>query len=51
MIRPPRAVLPAIEATLESVLTELTSKPLTGVLWIVEPGRIGVYDPHEETNL
>lgn len=29
----------------------LPSKPLTGVLWIVEPGRIRVYDPHEETNL
>lgn len=51
VIRPPRPVLPAIRATLESVLAELTSKPLTGVLWIVEPGRIRVYDPHEETNL
>lgn len=51
VIRPPRPVLSAIRATLESVLAELTSKPLTGVLWIVEPGRIRVDDPHEETNL
>ncbi len=23
-------------------------EPLTGLLWIVEPGRIRVYDPHDE---
>jgi predicted nuclease of predicted toxin-antitoxin system len=51
VIRPPRPVLPAIKATLESVLAELTSQPLTGVLWIVEPGRIRVYDPHHEADL
>ncbi len=51
VIRPPRPVLSAIKATLQSVLGELTSKPLTGTLWIVEPGRIRVYDPHEETEL
>jgi predicted nuclease of predicted toxin-antitoxin system len=48
VIRPPRPVLPAIKATLESALAELTSKPLTDLLWIVEPGRIRVYDPHDE---
>jgi predicted nuclease of predicted toxin-antitoxin system len=48
VIRPARPILTAIRATLESVLTELRSKPLTGVLWIVEPGRIRVYDPHDE---
>lgn len=48
VIRPLHPVLPAIRATLESVLAELTSKPLTGLLWIVEPGRIRVYDPHDE---
>ncbi len=48
--RPPRPILPAIKATLESVLVELTSRPLTGMLWIVEPGRIRVYDPHDESN-
>jgi hypothetical protein len=48
VIRPHRPVLSAIKATLQSVLAELTSKPLAGVLWIVEPGRIRVYDPHDE---
>ena len=51
VIRPPRPALSAIKATLESVLVELTAKPLTGLLWIVEPGRIRVYDPHEEPGL
>lgn len=51
VIRPPRPVLPAIKATLESVIFELTSKPLKGMLWIVEPGRIRIYDPHEDPNL
>jgi hypothetical protein len=45
VVRPPRPVLSAIRATLVSVLGELRSRPLTGVLWIVEPGRIRVYDP------
>ncbi len=49
VVRPPRPVLPAIRATLVSVLDELRSRPLTGVLWIVEPGRIRVYDPHGDT--
>jgi hypothetical protein len=51
VIRPPRPVLPAIKATLVSVLADLTSKPLKGLLWIVEPGRIRVYDPHDEPEL
>jgi hypothetical protein len=34
VIRPPRPVLPAIRATLLSVLAELTSRRLTGMLWI-----------------
>jgi hypothetical protein len=48
VVRPPRPVLPAIRATLLSVLGELRSRPLTGVLWIVEPGRIRAYDPPRE---
>jgi len=48
VLRPPRPVLTAIRATLQSVVAELTSKRLTGALWIVEPGRIRVYDPHDE---
>jgi predicted nuclease of predicted toxin-antitoxin system len=51
VIRPPRPVLPAVKATLQSVLAELTAKSLAGVLWIVEPGRIRVYDPHDEADL
>jgi predicted nuclease of predicted toxin-antitoxin system len=45
MVRRPRPVLPAIRATVVSVLDELRSRPLTSVLRIVEPGRIRVYDP------
>jgi predicted nuclease of predicted toxin-antitoxin system len=48
VVRPPRAILPAIRATLLSVLSELKSRPLKGMLWIVEPGRIRVYDAHQD---
>jgi predicted nuclease of predicted toxin-antitoxin system len=48
VIRPPRPVLPAIRATLLSVLGDLVSRPLAGKLWIVEPGRVRVYDPGDE---
>ena len=37
-----------IRATLTSVLSDLTARPLEGRLWIVEPGRIRVYDPRRE---
>jgi hypothetical protein len=48
VVRPPRHVLPAIRATLVSVLGELKSRPLKGSLWIVEPGRIRIYNPHDD---
>ncbi len=48
VIRPPRPLLPAIRATLLSVWPELTARSLRGRLWIVEPGRIRVYDPPQE---
>jgi predicted nuclease of predicted toxin-antitoxin system len=48
VVRPPRAILPLIRATLVSVLGELKSRPLKGMLWIVEPGRIRVYDAIED---
>jgi hypothetical protein len=48
VVRPPRAILPAIRATLVSILGELKSRPLKGMLWIIEPGRIRVYDAHED---
>ena len=45
VVRPPRPVLPLIRATLASTLPELKARQLRGKLWIVEPGRIRVYDP------
>jgi predicted nuclease of predicted toxin-antitoxin system len=48
VIRPRRATLSAIEATLVSVMPQLKSRSLKGLLWVVEPGRIRVYDPHDE---
>jgi predicted nuclease of predicted toxin-antitoxin system len=51
VVRPPRPILPAIQATLVSVLPQLKVRLLKGKLWIVEPGRIRVYDPHEEPDL
>lgn len=47
VVRPPRPVLPLIRATLQTVLPELLSRSLKGKLWIVEPGRIRLYDPDE----
>ena len=48
VLRMPRPVLPLIRATLQSVLPMLATQPLRGKLWIVEPGRIRVYEPHDE---
>lgn len=48
VIRPPRPLLKAIRATLASVLPELKSLSVKGKLWIVEPGRIRIYDPDED---
>ena len=46
VVRPRRPVLPLIRATLAAAIPGLTSHSLEGRLWIVEPGRIRVYDPH-----
>jgi len=48
VLRPPRPALPLIRATLASALSDLKSRALKGKLWIVEPGRIRVYDPDRE---
>ena len=48
VVRPPRNVLPMIRSTLASALPDLRSRSLKGRLWIVEPGRIRVYDPQED---
>jgi predicted nuclease of predicted toxin-antitoxin system len=45
IVRPPRHTMPAVRITLSSALPELRRRTLTGRLWIVEPGRIRVYDP------
>ncbi len=49
VVRPPRATLPAIRATMMSVLGALKDQPLRGLLWIVEPGRIRVYQSRQDT--
>ena len=48
IVRPARPLLPLIRATLAAALPELTARSLAGKLWIVEPGRIRLYDPDEE---
>jgi predicted nuclease of predicted toxin-antitoxin system len=48
VIRPPRPVLPLIRVTLLAALPQLKDLTLTGRLWIVEPGRIRVYQPDGE---
>jgi predicted nuclease of predicted toxin-antitoxin system len=50
VIRPPRPTLPRIHATLAAALPSLLRQPLQGKLWIVEPGRIRVYDPEEDVS-
>ncbi len=47
IVRPPRAVLPAVQATLWGALAELKTGSIKGKLWIVEPGRIRVHDPDD----
>jgi predicted nuclease of predicted toxin-antitoxin system len=48
VVRPPQATLRAVQVTLVSVIPQLKTHPLKGMLWIVEPGRIRVHDPLEE---
>lgn len=45
VLRPSLPVLPMIQATLRGSLSRIKSDRLKGALWIVEPGRIRVYDP------
>jgi len=51
VLRPPRPVLPMIRATLAGLLPELKTRMLKGKTWIVEPGRVRVYDPDAEREL
>jgi hypothetical protein len=48
VVRPPRPVLPQVQTTLASALPDLTRRSLGGKLWIVEPGRIRLYDPNQQ---
>lgn len=45
VVRPPRQTVPAIRATLVSALPDLRRQWVAGRLWIVEPGRIRIFDP------
>jgi predicted nuclease of predicted toxin-antitoxin system len=47
VIRPIRPLLSAIRTTLVSILPQLKVANLNGQLWIVEPGRVRVYNPDE----
>ncbi len=47
IVRPPRPILAQIQATLAGALPDLQRRSLGGKLWIVEPGRIRLYDPDE----
>jgi predicted nuclease of predicted toxin-antitoxin system len=49
VIRPPRPILSAVRSTLVSILPQLESTSVNGSLWIVEPGRIRMYAPGEQT--
>jgi hypothetical protein len=45
VVRPPKAIVPLIQATLWSALPQLKTGSVKGKLWIIEPGRIREYDP------
>jgi predicted nuclease of predicted toxin-antitoxin system len=47
IVRPVRPILSQIRAVLRAGLPDLKGRELAGRLWIVEPGRIRVYDPEE----
>ncbi len=47
VVRPSHAVLSLIRATLLSLLPHLKVRPIRGMLWIVEPGRVRIHDPRE----
>ncbi len=50
VLRPARAVLPQIRSAVLGLLPELRSRSPQGMLWIVEQGRIRVYDPRGESS-
>jgi len=48
VLRPPQPVLPILRSLLASALAELKTRSLKGKLWIIEPGRIRVYEPEDD---
>ena len=48
VLRPSQVTLPILRSILVSVLSELKTQSLKGRLWIVEPGRIRIYEPEIE---
>ncbi|MBI5486248.1 MAG: hypothetical protein HY905_02830 [Deltaproteobacteria bacterium] len=46
VVRVPRPLLSLIEETLRAALPRLRQETLAGRLWIVEPGRIRLYEPN-----
>ena len=51
VVRPPKAVLSSIRATLWSVIAQLKAGAVKGKLWIVEPGRIREHDPDDASGI
>jgi len=49
VLRPPKALLPMIRATLTTALTEILTGDVEGSLWIVEPGRIRVHQRSDDS--
>lgn len=47
VVRPPKAALSSIQATLWSAIAQLKTGAMKGKLWIVEVGRIREHDPNE----
>jgi predicted nuclease of predicted toxin-antitoxin system len=47
VVRPPKAALSSIRATLWSVIAQLKTGAVKGKLWIVEAGRIREHDPDD----
>ena len=50
VVRPPKAVLSSIRATLWSVIAQLKTGAVKGKLWIVEARRIREHDPDDASD-
>jgi predicted nuclease of predicted toxin-antitoxin system len=50
VLRPSRPVIPLIDRLLRDAIPALDTHTLRGVLWVVEPGRIRIYDPNESNH-